>query len=511
MYNGGVGDRKPGAPKHMFRRTAATVAGYDAPHYNHRVISARSLANLKCGRAPAGQSTRHRFITTAVPRFVAHSTECRIVSRTSREVSMRQIVAVVLIASSLGCASSFKLSEAPTAAEISALEASVARNPNDVRGSVRLAHAYVVAKRHADARPILEKVVAAHPENAEASFLLGVSYEELGEFASARKLYRSYIEKGPSKQLRAELQRRLPVLQRKELQAAARQAVANEVALANKPPQPFTVAILPFQFIGSDPQYAPLGRAMAEFLVHDLSQTDRLKVLERAQVQLLLDEMKLGASGAVDPNTAARTGRMLGAERVVQGSMDGGEASLSLETMIVRVREGLWPREAPASADRPNLVALSDRDALNQLIAMQKRLSLRIYSSLGIQLTEAERARVSERPTESLMAVLAYGRGLQAEDAGDYRTATQHFTEAARLDPRFAQARASSQRVTASAQAANVAAEDLTAMAESNTSSGASSQDFFLPNPMARDQVAEILRVEGTSPTFLEIILRRPR
>ena len=349
--------------------------------------------------------------------------------------------------------------------------------------------------------PALEAQYAAEPNNSKTALMLGIAYEDAGRFSDARRLYQNYIEKGSSSKVRKELQKRMPLLQRKELEVLVKATVAREAELANSTPQPWTVAVFPFHFVGSDPQYAPLGRAMAEFLVTDLSQTNRIKVLERAQVQLLLDEMKLAQTGAVDPATAARTGRMLGAERVVQGSIEGTVRELQLATSIVRVSGNQWPGEAANQA-------LSEQDALSALSALQKRLALRIYESLGIQLTEAERQRVTRRATENLNAILAYGRGLQAEDAGDFATAARHFSEATTLDPGFAAARASASRVTDVAAAATVDTRELTASADA---AGAPSQEeFFLPNPITRDAAAEVLRTEGAGrATILEIIIRR--
>jgi TolB-like protein len=272
------------------------------------------------------------------------------------------------------------------------------------------------------------------------------------------------------------------------------------------------VAVFPYQFVGADPDLRPLGRALAELLVTDLGVTPRLRVLERAQVQMLVDELRLAESGRVDAATAARGGRMLGAERVVHGSLDGSEAAIQLETSIVRVTDGAWPGETAPAAAGARAVQLSEADRLQQLIAMQKRLALRIFASLGVQLTEAERERVTRKPTENIMALIAYGRGLEAEDRGDFAAAARYFAESARLDPAFGAARQSSQRATATAAAAGIGTGQLAAL-EPDFAPGprdGAADEFFLPPPMNRDAAAEILRTEGVgSPTVLELIIRR--
>ena len=55
-----------------------------------------------------------------------------------------------------------------------------------------------------------------------------------------------------------------------------------------------------------------LGRAAADELVTQLFRTGLFSIIERAQLEGLLAEQDLGASGAVDSSTAARIGQLLG-------------------------------------------------------------------------------------------------------------------------------------------------------------------------------------------------------
>lgn len=417
---------------------------------------------------------------------------------------------LLLLALLAGCGGSFWMPPPPSPAEIPALEAQVARDRSDTGSALRLAQAYRAADRPNEARTLLERTVGERPAEPQAALLLGLTYEDLGMYAEARALYQTYIRDGPSAELRAELTRRLPLLQRRELEASVREAVRREAELADVPSEPWTVAVLPFEFVGTDPDFRPLGRALAEMLVTDLSQTDRLRVLERARVQLLLDEMRLAEEDRVDPATAARAGRVLGAERAVHGSMDGGDPSLRLEAAIVRVTDQAWPGEAEGEPDRPGLRRLSDADDLRAFFDMQKRVALAIYSSLGIELTAAERERVNRRPTENLMAILAYGRGLEAEDAGNFAQAAEHFAEAAQLDPAFEEAREASDRAQASVEADRTATGQLAERVAVDLPPSPV-PDFAPPIPITRDPAPEILGTEGLAGgAILEIIIRRP-
>lgn len=384
----------------------------------------------------------------------------------------------------------------------------LAHDAADVTTLARLGVAYREDGRLEEARTTLRQAVALQPTHPAAVFYLGLTYEDLDEPVAARGLYQAYLEHGRSAELKRRLRGRLLALEQHALRLAVRQTIAQEVALGEVDPQPGTVAVFPFLYHGDDPELQPLSRAMAELLVTDLAQTDRLRVLERTRVQMLLDEMKLGEGGLVDPQTAVRGGRLLSAGRIVQGQIDGDEALLRLQAAVVGIG-GEWDR-------RP----ITEANALRRLFEMQKRLALGIFQSLGVELTPAERERVMRQPTSSLEALLAFGRCLEAEDAGDYARAATQCRRAVALDAGFGLARDRAARVVEIAGTARVSTRQLGEMGLVEflgaTTLGGIEESLtplqeLLPDVRGRSAAAESLGTEGfTDRARLEIILRRP-
>lgn len=64
-----------------------------------------------------------------------------------------------------------------------------------------------------------------------------------------------------------------------------------------------------------------LGRAAADELATQLVQTGKFTVIERAQLDAILREQNLGASGAVTSATAAKVGKLLGVQLLLTGSI----------------------------------------------------------------------------------------------------------------------------------------------------------------------------------------------
>lgn len=82
------------------------------------------------------------------------------------------------------------------------------------------------------------------------------------------------------------------------------------------------IAVMDFEDkSGHSYRWRRVGKGMADMLTTALFQTGRYIVVERAELDKVLREQRLGASGAVTPGTAAKLGRLIGAAVIVTGSV----------------------------------------------------------------------------------------------------------------------------------------------------------------------------------------------
>ena len=359
------------------------------------------------------------------------------------------LVALAALTGASACAPPHATPERLTPSALAALESQAAAQPDDRAVTLRLARAYYAADRFADALPLLERMAQAAPADQETQAYLGLTYEGLTRYDEARAVYTRLLasKPPPGRSVRRLLSGRLELLTRKELQLAARQAIAGESLLTRTPPDPNTIAVMPFNYAGGDSTYRPLERGLAAVVVTDLSRVHQLKLVERARVQMLLDELQLVEKGSVDATTSARSGRLVGAAQVVQGQFTtagGPAAQLRIDATVVR------------ASDVQIAAAGSSADRLQALFDIEKAVVFQLLDRLGITLTPAERVAISERPTRDLQAFLLYSKGLEAEDRGDYAGAARAYQGAAQRDPGFRAARqqaATSQDVQAAASA----------------------------------------------------------
>ncbi len=336
-----------------------------------------------------------------------------------------------------GCGGSALRLQDVTPESVPALQAARAQRPNDQATLTRLGVAYFRANRYAEARAALDSALAASPNDGIAAIYLGMTAEARGEFPAARAAYERYIEVARSGELRETARQRLGLMGRRELEYQARQALAQEAQLSTQPPELNTIAVMPFGYTGTNADIAPLSRGFAQLIVTDLARSRQVRVLERERMQAMLDEMRLGETERADPSSAARSGRLLRAGRVVQGSLaDVNSNDLRVSAAVVDVTT------AGVSA------TAGDQGQLSRLFDIEKRIVFQIFQDLGIQLTDAERSSIEQRPTQNIQAFLAWSRGLEAEDQGDYAGARDLFEQATRIDPSFLSAQQSAQQAS---------------------------------------------------------------
>jgi TolB-like protein len=96
-----------------------------------------------------------------------------------------------------------------------------------------------------------------------------------------------------------------------------------------------TIAVADFS--GQDKD---LGRFLADTLLTDLAQSDRLHLVERSEIRQALSELKLQSTGLVEPQQVQKIGKMLGADRLIVGSYLVRDNQLILNARLLDVHTG---------------------------------------------------------------------------------------------------------------------------------------------------------------------------
>jgi len=290
--------------------------------------------------------------------------------------------------------------------------------------------------RYAEAREALRQAVTMNPSDGVAALYLGLAAEAQNDLPSAKSAYETYLAVGKTRGVKNQIQQRLAFIARKEIEASAKQAIAQEQTLSSTVGPRTTVAVMPFTFAGGD-SLKPLERGLAELLVTDLSRSRELKVVERERLQALLDEIQLQQSTNVAGGTGVRAGKILQAGSLVGGRLSQiGANQINANATVTSVQTA-----------QTIGTGFNGQTNLDQIFNAEKSIALQIFSDLGVTLTTAERNEIEQRPTRSLQAFLAYSRGLELDDRGQYDAAGRSFDNAVRIDPGFGAAQQKSREV----------------------------------------------------------------
>ncbi len=369
-----------------------------------------------------------------------------------------------LLLIAVGCAGSpgrRLLRQGDYATAITKLRIEVAEDDDDSGLHRDLGIALHQVGEHRLAVASLEEARRLDPEDARALFFLARSRDALGDVDGALDAYAAYL--ALDEQGRTEVRARIQALSLQKTRAEVRAAIAREQELSARDFPDNALAVNSFANVADSDSLAPLSYGLAALMITDLSKVEGLRVLERARLGVLLDELELSGAaapaGTVPPEasaapgapqareeagrdsvgaaeraperapaaTAPRIGLLLGAPRLVQGSfVPVGETGLQLDASIVQTMGGGRAVVGPPVTGE-----------LPQVLALQKRLVDQVLSTLGITPSAAEQREIDTLITEDWRAFLAFARGLWLEDQGRRREAAVFYRRAQAIDPAF--------------------------------------------------------------------------
>lgn len=203
-----------------------------------------------------------------------------------------------------------------------------------------------------------------------------------------------------------------------------------------------TVAVLYFDYSGSDESMAPLKVGLAQMMITDLTAHTEYDVVERTRLQAILDELKLGHSGVADPSSAAKIGKLLGAKYMVMGSYFYFEGVFMVHAKLVDVETSLVVSAAQDNGQRQDFMRLekSASAAMHAALTSQAAPSPApappsVPGPTGkvreaTPAPAAEAAAIVAPDAAAVDAAVAFSDGLIFLDAGDKPKARESFEKA---------------------------------------------------------------------------------
>lgn len=184
------------------------------------------------------------------------------------------------------------------------------------------------------------------------------------------------------------------------------------------------VAVVDFENVTKDKAIDWLGNGIAEVLVTDLGNVAGVNLVERKDLHAVLKELNFGRSDYVDPTTAQKIGKIVGADYMVVGGYQKFQDDLRLTARLVEVGTGKVFMPAQVDGKYEDVFSLED-----QLAGMLRK-------AIGVTLDPDEAAPVGVS-SSSLDAYHLFSDGVYYFRDGLNKEALENLDGALKLDPRF--------------------------------------------------------------------------
>jgi TolB-like protein len=199
------------------------------------------------------------------------------------------------------------------------------------------------------------------------------------------------------------------------------------------------IAVLPFSNGGSYGQgkedFDALERGIAGMMISELSQNPAARVVERQDIQRLVDEQNLGAQGRVDPQTASKLGKLVGARYMVMGTFVDFYGDFRVDVRLINTETG---EVVKTESER------MQRDHMFDIIRNIAARLMKDANLPALQRQASEQRMGRQIPTE---AMTYYSRALLYSDHGQKDKAVEMFNRAIAIFPDYAEAKDGLQQV----------------------------------------------------------------
>jgi TolB-like protein len=162
------------------------------------------------------------------------------------------------------------------------------------------------------------------------------------------------------------------------------------------------IAIVYFDNTSGEKTLDKLKKGLAGMLITDLSNINMLDIIERERLEEIIKEQKLSKSKGFDISTAAKVGKLLGAEIILTGAYFEMFGAFRIDARFIDVKTGQILKSEGVEGATTNFFKL------------EKQLAWKIIKNLDIKLSDIEENYLNKAEKEE---VISYTATLMFSDA----------------------------------------------------------------------------------------------
>ncbi|MBN1352938.1 hypothetical protein JXJ21_26345 [candidate division KSB1 bacterium] len=188
------------------------------------------------------------------------------------------------------------------------------------------------------------------------------------------------------------------------------------------PDELITLAVLDFKNTTGRFHLDRLEKTLPEMLKTELSQTDKIIVVERQRLEAIMNEQALVLSGVIDEQAALKVGQFLGAQYIITGEITYSGRKLRIDSHIQKTETGQVIGEK---------VIGSDTEVLDKMIQVLATNIIYNLTGTGEKVTKVTFGKLPTNWFLGATAVSALGLGLTHST---YKKYYDDYKAANRLD-----------------------------------------------------------------------------
>lgn len=179
----------------------------------------------------------------------------------------------------------------------------------------------------------------------------------------------------------------------------------------------------------------PLSKGLADLLINNLAGNTGIRVVERDRIQAVLDEQKLSTEGKVDPATAVKVGKIVGAHHMITGVFITERATNTMKISL---------RVFNTETSEIEKGGIEETGSTASIIPLIDKLTARLNRDLKLpdipaQAREEHAAAVKKQEKVPFQAVMLYSRALDEKDHGNKDKAITLFKQSITAFPAYEQ------------------------------------------------------------------------
>src|SRR5262249_20776111 len=147
-----------------------------------------------------------------------------------------------------------------------------------------------------------------------------------------------------------------------------------------------------------------MRKGLADMMVTDLVAWDGVTVVERDKLEAVLKELQLQQSKKLDPSTAVKVGKLIGAQYTLTGAMALQGSQLRLDAKLISVKDGTATATASTTGEK------------DKIFDLEQELVTRITGAIDARLKDPSARKKAKVP--DLEALLAYSKAIDLSDQG---------------------------------------------------------------------------------------------